>query len=592
MSPSLPCEWDEDFWGAGESSFQLDAADVESPLKPEELQVLRAQYEKEGEYVGLQTKFNYAWGLIKSNSRPDQQEGVRLLSEIFRNSRERRRECLYYLALGNYKLGNYAEARRYNELLLELEPANLQAGSLKGLIDEKVAKEGLHQSYYTHTHTHKLATMDQSSTQDAPPQSQQAAAHRDMMFCHECSDEWYRDQHGLTCPECGSDFTEIIEDNNDPRARAFGHDGDDSDSLPELEESAGHLHPAHNPWQSDDPDEADISNLHFTQTAPGRFNIRGTATRTVSPQELQGGLGAASMGGFMSLLSGLAGAAASPNTQARASRFTYSTGTPAFPRDANSAEARVEPVDGMNVMAGLMAAWGAPPGHVVAHYHTDGTLHGEQNPGTEAQLPILQFFSSLGFMGPGGANLGDFAHSQEALDRIVSQLMEQTATSNAPGPATRADIDSLARKNVTEEMLGEEHKAECSICMDEVNIGEEVTALPCNHWFHHQCVSAWLLEHDTCPHCRKGITKRAEGESNSAGSPGAQADRTSQMPGSFSPSGSGSINDPYVVPPGTPAPPGPARSQTDSTDTASSSAAQGGISDRIRRGLFGAPQSQ
>lgn len=82
-------------------------------------------------------------GLIKSNARPDQQEGVRLLSEIFRNSRERRRECLYYLALGNFKLGNYAEARRYNELLLELEPANLQAGSLKGLIDEKVAKEGI-----------------------------------------------------------------------------------------------------------------------------------------------------------------------------------------------------------------------------------------------------------------------------------------------------------------------------------------------------------------------------------------------------------------------------------------------------------------
>ncbi|OCK84298.1 mitochondria fission 1 protein [Lepidopterella palustris CBS 459.81] len=119
------------------------AADAESPLKPEELQVLRAQYEKEGEYVGLQTKFNYAWGLIKSNNRQEQQEGVRLLSEIFRNSPERRRECLYYLALGNYKLGNYAEARRYNELLLDLEPANLQAGSLKSLIDDRVAKEGL-----------------------------------------------------------------------------------------------------------------------------------------------------------------------------------------------------------------------------------------------------------------------------------------------------------------------------------------------------------------------------------------------------------------------------------------------------------------
>jgi mitochondrial fission 1 protein len=66
-----------------------------------------------------------------------------MLSEIFRNSPERRRECLYYLALGNYKLGNYGEARRYNELLLDLEPANLQAASLKGVIDDRVAKEGL-----------------------------------------------------------------------------------------------------------------------------------------------------------------------------------------------------------------------------------------------------------------------------------------------------------------------------------------------------------------------------------------------------------------------------------------------------------------
>lgn len=82
-------------------------------------------------------------GLIKSSSRNDQQEGVRLLSEIFRYAPERRRECLYYLALGNFKLGNYAEARKFNDLLLDHEPSNLQAESLKGLIDDKVAKDGL-----------------------------------------------------------------------------------------------------------------------------------------------------------------------------------------------------------------------------------------------------------------------------------------------------------------------------------------------------------------------------------------------------------------------------------------------------------------
>ncbi|KAK3192484.1 mitochondrial membrane protein [Lecanicillium sp. MT-2017a] len=119
------------------------ALDAETSLNPAELNVLRAQYEKEGEMVGVQTKFNYAWGLVKSTNRGDQQLGVRLLSDIFRTSPERRRECLYYLALGNYKLGNFAEARRYNDFLLEKEPGNLQAANLRQLIDDKVAKEGL-----------------------------------------------------------------------------------------------------------------------------------------------------------------------------------------------------------------------------------------------------------------------------------------------------------------------------------------------------------------------------------------------------------------------------------------------------------------
>lgn len=68
---------------------------------------------------------------------------MQLLSEIFRASPDRRRECLYYLALGHYKLGNYSEARRYNDLLLDLEPGNLQAGSLRGLVEERVQREGL-----------------------------------------------------------------------------------------------------------------------------------------------------------------------------------------------------------------------------------------------------------------------------------------------------------------------------------------------------------------------------------------------------------------------------------------------------------------
>jgi len=82
-------------------------------------------------------------GLVKSTSRSDKQRGVQILSEIFRVSPERRRECLYYLAVGNYRLGNYGEARRYNDILLDREPLNSQASDLRALIDDKVAHEGL-----------------------------------------------------------------------------------------------------------------------------------------------------------------------------------------------------------------------------------------------------------------------------------------------------------------------------------------------------------------------------------------------------------------------------------------------------------------
>ncbi|KAK9450674.1 uncharacterized protein V1518DRAFT_411409 [Limtongia smithiae] len=119
------------------------AADAEVSLTRDELDVLRTQYVKEEPFVSIQTKFNFAWGLVKSTRREEQALGIRLLAEIFRDAPERRRECLYYLALGNYKLSNYAEARRYNDLLLSREPNNMQARSLNKLIDDRVAKDGL-----------------------------------------------------------------------------------------------------------------------------------------------------------------------------------------------------------------------------------------------------------------------------------------------------------------------------------------------------------------------------------------------------------------------------------------------------------------
>ncbi|KAF5574534.1 1-phosphatidylinositol-4 5-bisphosphate phosphodiesterase [Fusarium pseudocircinatum] len=44
---------------------------------------------------------------------------------------------------------------------------------------------------------------------------------RDVVYCHECSAEWYRDENGLVCPQCQSGVVEIIEPETDPRDQSL-----------------------------------------------------------------------------------------------------------------------------------------------------------------------------------------------------------------------------------------------------------------------------------------------------------------------------------------------------------------------------------
>ncbi|WWD20029.1 mitochondria fission 1 protein [Kwoniella shandongensis] len=120
------------------------AAEAETGLSYDELEVLRTQYYKEIEqgHVTTQSKFNYGWGLVKSQTAELQTEGVKLLQEIYSASPAHRRECTYYIAVGYYKLRNYAYARKFNDLLLSVEPENMQAQSLRQLIDQAVTRDG------------------------------------------------------------------------------------------------------------------------------------------------------------------------------------------------------------------------------------------------------------------------------------------------------------------------------------------------------------------------------------------------------------------------------------------------------------------
>jgi hypothetical protein len=49
---------------------------------------------------------------------------------------------------------------------------------------------------------------------------------------------------------------------------------------------------------------------------------------------------------------------------------------------------------------------------------------------------------------------------------------------------------------------------ECCICLDTNELSSSPlpwAELPCKHMFHHECVSRWLITHDTCPVCRLNV---------------------------------------------------------------------------------------
>ncbi|KAI3393216.1 hypothetical protein diail_4543 [Diaporthe ilicicola] len=401
---------------------------------------------------------------------------------------------------------------------------------------------------------------------------------REVVFCHNCNNEWYNDEHGLQCPRCDSEICEIvmltisaqISSDNDPRD--ITPESPDSDIL-----RGGHFGPhdfghghGHNrdhdhdrysdPGEDDIPDHMDPDgHIHSgphgfmwsqrTFRSPDRQSNNPGAhpglSRPVDPSSEQ-----EIFQRFQETIDMLTGLpfgppgrqnrAAPPNgafgaggpdlrtttyrSQSGSTSFTITTGAMPFP---GSAARRAD--DGFDMYVRPHSYhWPEPPevtfvtvGSNANHrFRPFSNFMGgggmqpprTQNPGLVGGLGDI--FSLL--LGPGGPNAahGDAVYTQEGLDRIITQLMEANPQSNAAPPASESAIEKLEKKKLDRQMMGDSAKVECTICIDEMHLGDEVTVLPCKHWFHGECVVLWLKEHNTCPICRAPIEQRG---GNSAG---------------------------------------------------------------------------
>ncbi|KAF9644673.1 hypothetical protein BDM02DRAFT_3070355, partial [Thelephora ganbajun] len=104
-----------------------------------------------------------------------------------------------------------------------------------------------------------------------------------------------------------------------------------------------------------------------------------------------------------------------------------------------------------------------------------------------------------------GGRLGDYVLNQQALDQIITALMENS-NAHRPVPVTDEVLEKLDCE-VLEEGSPLLEK-DCAICKDTFSLQTEdpdeqvVITLPCKHPFHSPCILPWLKQNGTCPSCR------------------------------------------------------------------------------------------
>ncbi|CAL8075236.1 unnamed protein product [Orchesella dallaii] len=112
------------------------------------LQEFEGKYnaEKQNGVPSDDTTFHYAWCLVRSKLLTDVRKGVMFLEQLVKKTsveQHHKRDYLYYLAVGNARLKEYATALKYIKSLLQLEPGNRQAQELEKAIKKSMESDAI-----------------------------------------------------------------------------------------------------------------------------------------------------------------------------------------------------------------------------------------------------------------------------------------------------------------------------------------------------------------------------------------------------------------------------------------------------------------
>ncbi|KAJ4721221.1 E3 ubiquitin-protein ligase RING1-like [Melia azedarach] len=134
------------------------------------------------------------------------------------------------------------------------------------------------------------------------------------------------------------------------------------------------------------------------------------------------------------------------------------------------------------ILLRLMGGFGPPRPRIAAHEHV-ASNEAEQEREFESFLRRRRRRdSSAPFSRPG-------------LDLLLQHLLGNDSNRYGTPPAHKEVVRAMPMVTIDKNL-------QCSVCLEDFEMGSEAKEMPCKHKFHNQCILRWLELHSSCPVCR------------------------------------------------------------------------------------------
>ncbi|XP_026413209.1 E3 ubiquitin-protein ligase SIRP1-like [Papaver somniferum] len=99
--------------------------------------------------------------------------------------------------------------------------------------------------------------------------------------------------------------------------------------------------------------------------------------------------------------------------------------------------------------------------------------------------------------------LGDYLVGP-GLELLLQHLAENDPNRYGTPPAKKEAVEAMPTVTIGENL-------QCSVCLEDFEIGSGAKEMPCKHKFHEGCILPWLELHSSCPVCRCQIPGAEDG---------------------------------------------------------------------------------